>query len=140
MKRGEQAPADEQKRRRLMLAAHLDEIGAVVTSIDQGFLRFNRVGGLDTRVLMGQEVMVHGRRDLPGLIGSIPPHFQSPEERDNKINIEEMHVDVGLPPTEVAELVQVGDLISFVRPPVELMNASVCKSCKSCATSGTYTP
>jgi endoglucanase len=122
IKRGEQTPAEEQKRRRLMLAAHVDEIGAVVTSIDKDFLRFNRVGGLYSRVLMGQEVMVHGRRDLPGLIGSIPPHFQSPGERDDKINIEEMHVDVGLPPAEVAELVQVGDLISFARTPDELLN------------------
>jgi endoglucanase len=68
LKTGRQDVAEGKIRRKIMLAAHLDEIGAMVTQIDRGFLRFTRVGGLDDRVLMGQEVLVHGRLDLPGII------------------------------------------------------------------------
>lgn len=119
IKEGRQAG---QTRRKIMLAAHLDEIGAVVTQIDQGFLRFSQVGGLDDRVLMGQEVTVHGRRDLPGLIGSIPPHLLPPDQPNDKVDQSQMHIDVGLPPDQVGKLVQVGDVVSFARIPAELQN------------------
>ncbi len=112
-------------RRKIMLAAHLDELGAVVTKIDHSFMRFSRIGGLDNRVLMGQEVMVHGRRDLPGVIGSIPPHFLPAGHDNSTINPQELLVDVGLPPAEVAKQVQVGDLISFCRQPAELQNGLI---------------
>jgi endoglucanase len=105
-----------------MLAAHLDEIGAIVTTVEKGFLRFIQIGGLDSRVLMGQEVIVHGERDLPGLIGSIPPHFLPPGEPNNEVDQAKMHIDVGLPPRQVEKLVRIGDLISFVSPLLELKN------------------
>lgn len=111
-----------QQNRKVMLAAHLDEIGAIVTKIDRGFLRFARVGGLDDRLLMGQAVTVHGKRDLLGLIGSIPPHLLPPDQPNNTVNRNEMHIDVGLPPAQVEKLVQVGDLVSFARTPAELLN------------------
>ncbi len=117
IKEGEQ---NRESPRKIMLAAHLDEIGAVVTKIDKGFLRFSQVGGLDDRVLMGQEVMVHGRRNLPGIIGSTPPHLLSLNRSGNGVDQHEMHIDVGLPPRQVNRLVQVGDLVSFYRPPQEL--------------------
>jgi endoglucanase len=107
-------------RRKVMLAAHLDEIGMIVTKIDKGFLRFNQVGGLDDRVLMGQEVTIHAEQDLPGVIGSIPPHLL-PGHVD-KVNRRDMVIDVGLLPNEVEKLIRVGDLVSFARPPVELLN------------------
>jgi endoglucanase len=121
IKMGEQAPGEDEKRRKVMLAAHLDEIGAIVTKIDKGFLRFTQVGGLDGRVLMGQEVTVHGQRDLPGIIGSIPPHLLPPNQPNDKVDRAEMHIDVGLPPRQVEQLVHVGDLISFARTPAELL-------------------
>src|SRR6185503_1546892 len=72
IKEGQQQVPETGQRRKVMLAAHLDEIGAIVTKIDKGFLRFTQIGGLDDRILMGQEVLVHGQRDLPGIIGSVP--------------------------------------------------------------------
>ncbi|GAB4445284.1 MAG: M42 family metallopeptidase [Anaerolineae bacterium] len=122
LKPGEQTGS---QRRKIMLAAHLDEIGAVVTRLDEGFLRFSPVGGLDARVLMGQEVRVHGRRSLPGLIGSIPPHLQLPGSPKDTVNPDEFFIDVGLPPAEVNQLVRVGDLISFYREPVDLLSGLV---------------
>jgi endoglucanase len=122
IKRGTAAAQEpETPRHKIMLAAHLDEIGAVVTKIDKGFLRFSEIGGLDDRVLMGQEVTVHGRRDLPGLIGSVPPHLLPAGKKVDGVDQHEMHIDVGLPPDQVAQLVQIGDIISFRRTPTELL-------------------
>lgn len=108
-------------RPKLMLAAHMDEIGLRVTGIEKGFLRITRVGGTDRRVLPGREVVVHGRRDLPGVIGMRPPHVTPPDRRDKTLPWEEYFVDVGLP-EEVQALVRVGDPISFRREAVELKN------------------
>ncbi|MDM8528911.1 hypothetical protein QUF58_11980 [Anaerolineales bacterium HSG24] len=117
LKKGQQRHSP---RRKIMLAAHLDEVGAIVTKIEQGFVRFGEVGGLDDRVLMAQEVTVHAQRDLPGIIGSIPPHLLQ-GSRSN-VNHTDMVIDVGLSPSEAAELIQVGDLVSFACQPVELLN------------------
>jgi putative aminopeptidase FrvX len=116
---------DTDQRRKVMIAAHLDEIGAIVTKIDKGFIRFTQVGSLDDRILMGQPVMVHGKRDLPGLIGSIPPHLLADDRDRALVDLKRMHIDVGLPPAQVEELVQIGDLISFTRTPAELLNGLV---------------
>jgi endoglucanase len=125
IKEGAQLPAAGEPRRKIMLAAHLDEIGAVVTQLDRGVLRFSKVGGLDARVLMGQEVTVHGKRDLPGIIGSIPPHLLPADEPGDTVDPTKLHVDVGLPAADLKKLVQVGDLISFARTPAELLNGLV---------------
>lgn len=125
VKMGQQNDVDGRPRRKIMLAAHLDEIGAMVTKVDRGFLRFTEVGTLDDRVLMGQEVLVHAERDLPGIIASVPPHLLPPDRPANTVNHADMHIDVGLPPQQVEKLVQVGDVISFVREPVELQNGLV---------------
>jgi len=124
LKTGQQAASasTDADRRKIMLAAHLDEIGAIVTQIDRGFLRFTQVGGLDDRVLMGQEVIVHGQRSLPGLIGSISPHLLPADQSRNQVDQAKMHIDVGLPPRQVEKLVQVGDLVSFARAPDLLLN------------------
>jgi putative aminopeptidase FrvX len=104
----------------IMLAAHMDEIGLMVMSLDEGFIRFRSVGGFDDRVLIGQEVTVHGRRDLPGIIGSRPPHVLPPAERNKPIPMTDLLIDVGLPSDQLASLVRVGDLITFRRPLIEL--------------------
>jgi len=109
-------------RPKLMLAAHIDEIGLMVTGIEKGFLRITRVGGSDRRVLLGLEVTVHGRRDLPGIIAARPPHVLPAKERKKIVPWDKIFVDVGLPPEEVEQLVAVGDLISFRREMVSLKN------------------
>ncbi len=119
LKRGS---GEMEPRRRIMLAGHMDEIGLIVTVLDKGFLRFTEVGGFDVRTLMGQEVVVHGRRDLPGVIGSRPPHVLSQEERQTPVPMEELFIDVGLSSGQLAEAVRVGDLITIRRPFVELQN------------------
>ncbi|HDN80727.1 MAG TPA: M42 family peptidase [Chloroflexi bacterium] len=107
---------------RIMLAAHMDEVGLMVSEIEEGFIRFTTVGGVDTRILLGQEVIVYGRRPLPGVIGSRPPHVLSREERKKVIPREELFIDVGLSGEEVKELVRVGDFVAFVGKFTKLQN------------------
>ena len=96
-KRGADVPAG-----RIMLAAHMDEIGLIVTRLEKGFVRFAPVGGVDLGALPAQEVTVHGRDDLPGLIASRPPHVLSMEERGKPFTQAELFIDVGLPADALA--------------------------------------
>jgi putative aminopeptidase FrvX len=117
---GLQRGSGPEPRPRLMLAAHMDEIGMRVTGVAKGFLRITDISGTDRRVLPSAEVIVHGRRDLPGVVGMRPPHVLPPEKRDKPVPWEELFVDVGLPEEEVQQAVRVGDPISFRRELVEL--------------------
>ena len=116
LKRG----TDSEPRPARMLATHMDEIGLIVSELEEGFIHFQQVGGYDDRVLLGQEVVVHGRRDLPGIIGARPPHLLPRDERDKPIPYDKLLIDVGLAPEEVARLVRVGDLITMNRELIEL--------------------
>ncbi|MBN1146974.1 MAG: M20/M25/M40 family metallo-hydrolase [Anaerolineales bacterium] len=112
--------AGQQPRHRLLLAAHMDAIGLMVSEVFEGFLRLTSVGGVDLRVLPGQAVIVHGRKHLPGVIFQLPPHLRPPDSRDDTIRPEHLLVDVGLTPGEVQQLVRVGDLVSFAQSPLEM--------------------
>ncbi len=107
-------------RPRLLLAAHMDEIALMVKQVethnDQGFLRITNVGGIDIRHLYGQLVTVHGKRDLSGIVGSLPGKMLPPERKDKPFGWEDLCVDVGLPADEVEKLVSIGDFISFRQP------------------------
>ena len=124
LKRGQEN--DGQPRRSIMLAGHMDEIGLLVTKLEKGFLRFTNVGGFDSRVLLGQEVMVHGRRELPGIIGTRPPHVLSQEERGRIVPPDKMFIDVGLAAEELSQWVRVGDVITVRRSFTELSGGLVC--------------
>jgi len=113
-------------RRKVMLSAHMDEIGLMVTGIEKGFLRITKVAGSDARVMLGQEVVVHGQRELPGVVGSRPPHVLPPDKRDRVLPFDQLFVDVGLPETQVKRLVRVGDLISIRRAAFELKGGLFC--------------
>jgi len=114
-----------QPRRSIMLAGHMDEIGLLVTMLEKGFLRFTNVGGFDVRVLLGQEVTVHGRRDLPGIVGTRPPHVVSEEERGQVVPPDKMFIDVGLADEELSQRVRVGDVITLQRSFTELSGGLV---------------
>ncbi len=112
--------AGNQPPRRIMLASHMDQIGLMVAGVQRGFIRVAPLGGVDSTVLLGQEVIVHGRRALPGLVASTPPHLLKPGERDKIIPTDRLWIDVGLPPRQVERLVQIGDLVSLRREVVSL--------------------
>ncbi len=106
--------------RKIMLAAHMDEIGLMVRDVVDGFIFIHRISGVDARVMMAQPVMVHGRRPLPGLVSTVPPHLLKADARKKYPTFDELVIDVGLPAAEVAELVQIGDLITPDVPMIEL--------------------
>ena len=107
-------------RPKILIAAHMDAIGLMVTGINDGFLRLTNIGGLDARVLPGQPVLVHGRRNLPGVIVQPPAHLLPAEMRDGPVPLQYLLVDTGLKPRDVDRLVQIGDIISFAQQPLEL--------------------
>ena len=107
---------------KLMLEGHMDEIGLVVTSIDHGFIRFAGIGGYDVRVLPSQNVTVHCRKELPGVIGSRPPHVLRENDRGRATPMVDLFIDVGLPDARVREFVTVGDVITIDRKVTALRN------------------
>jgi putative aminopeptidase FrvX len=102
-------------RRSIMLAAHMDEIGLMVSGLEGAFIRFAPVGGVDLRTLVGQEVTVHGCQDLPGIVASRPPHVLSAEERSQAVPLERLFIDTGLTAEHLRQQVRVGDLITMRR-------------------------
>lgn len=109
-------------RRRIMLAGHMDEIGLMVTQLEGAFLRFTQVGGFDVRTLPGQEVTVHGRRQLHGIIGCRPPHVLSAADQGKVTPMEELFIDVGMEAEDLAKTVRTGDIVTLASGCVELKN------------------
>ena len=109
-----------------MIAAHMDEIGLMVKDIEEnGFLRFTSIGGVDPRTILGQEVIVHGKEDLFGVVGSKPPHLQDPEDANNSIKMEDMTIDIGLSKEDVEKYISIGDTITINRKLINLQNNRV---------------
>jgi endoglucanase len=103
--------------KKLMLSAHMDEISFMVRHIDdKGFLRFTTLGGFDPKTLTAQRVLVHTRSgDLVGVMGTKPIHLMSEEERRAGLKIDNFFIDLGLPRSEVAKKVRVGDTVTRER-------------------------
>jgi endoglucanase len=102
---------------KVMLAAHMDEIGLLVKTISkEGFIQFTKMGGIDDRVLLAQSVIVYTEKEqLHGIIGSKPPHIQKEEERKKVATYDELFIDVGAGSQEEAKKmgVKIGDAIGF---------------------------
>jgi putative aminopeptidase FrvX len=106
---------------RVMLSAHMDTIGFLVSQIDDdGFLRISPIGGFDARTLVMRRVLVQAKEDLVGLVSPMtkPIHLLTEEERKKSPKIEELFVDLMLPPDRVKELVSIGDPVSLYREPL----------------------
>lgn len=114
------ATTGAKKRPAILLAAHMDAIGLIVTSIQDGFLHVTGVGGIDARILPGCPVTVHGREDLPGVVVQPPARLLPASAKDGPVPLEYLLIDTGLPEKQVARLVRTGDLVSFATEPVEL--------------------
>ena len=96
---------------KIMIEAHCDEIGLIVTSVtEEGFIRFASVGGIDQRVLPSLEVVVHGKKDIPGVIGIKPDRMI---ESGKTVSIKDMAVDTGLDADTVKKNIFVGDSITM---------------------------
>lgn len=115
--------------KRVMVAAHMDEIGFIVTHIDEnGFLRFHPLGGFDPKTLTAQRVIIHGKKDLIGVMGSKPIHVMTAEEKTKLPKLTDYFIDLGMNKSEVEKWVQVGDPITRERALIEMGDCVNCKS------------
>lgn len=105
----------------LLLEAHLDQIGFIVTRVEEGFLRFSKIGGIDARWLPATPVVIHAAGDYPGIITSVPPHLAG-DGSDHSIKIENLLIDTGFTAETAAKLFAPGDIVTFAAKPVELQN------------------
>jgi tetrahedral aminopeptidase len=105
----------------VMVAAHMDEIGFIVTHVDDdGFIRFHPLGGFDPKTLTSQRVIIHGKKDIIGVMGCKPIHLMKPEERTKAMPIEDYFIDTGRPKKELDKIIQVGDSITRERGLIEM--------------------
>ncbi len=113
-------------RRKVMVAAHIDEISMMVSDVDErGFIRFAPLGGIDPRILLAQETIIHGRKQVYGVVGTKPPHLISDEEKKKPMEIDKLYIDTGMSRDQLASLVEVGDTITFKHHWTELQNGLV---------------
>jgi len=111
--------------RRLLVMGHIDEIGLIVTHIDDdGYVWFREVGGWDAQILVGQRVVLDTRDGtVPGVIGKKPIHLLRGDERKKVAEVRDLHIDIGARDGEEArKLVRIGDVAVIDAEPVELPN------------------
>lgn len=108
-KRGAKAAGNK-----LMLCAHMDEVGLIVKSVtDEGYLKFGCVGGIDRRILLGKRVVV-GEKAIPGVIGLKAIHLTTAEERKKVPKLTDLYIDIGAKDREDAlAQVELGDICTF---------------------------
>lgn len=107
--------------KKAMVAAHMDEIGFIVTHIDDdGFVRFHTLGGFDPKTLTAQRVIIHGKKQVMGVMGSKPIHLMKPEERNKAPHIQDYFIDTGMPKKQVDSLVSIGNPITRERDLIEM--------------------
>ncbi len=125
IKRGSRNPENK----RVMVAAHMDEIGFIVTHIDEkGFVKFHSLGGFDPKTLTSQRVIIHGKKDLLGVMGSKPIHVMSSEEKNKMPKLTDYFIDLGMSKEEVDKYIEIGNPITRER---ELIEMGDCVNCKS---------
>ena len=115
--------------KRVMIAAHMDEIGFMVTHIDEkGFIYFHTLGGFDPKTLTAQRVIIHGKKDIVGVMGSKPIHLMNAADRAKVPTIKDFFIDTGRTKKELEKLVSVGDTITRERKMIEMGDCLNCKS------------
>lgn len=115
--------------KKVMIGAHMDEIGFIVTHIDEkGFLRFHTLGGFDPKTLTAQRVLIHGKKDIVGVMASKPIHVMTSDERNKVSKITDYFIDTGMPKEEVEKYIEIGNPITREREFIEMGNCVNCKS------------
>lgn len=119
-------PSNRKNAKKLMIEAHLDRIGLMVKRIDEnGFVEFEKVGGIDERILPSAEVIILGKEKLFGVIGAKSPHLRFGDDEDKRPEIKDMLIDVGLNKKEAEKVLEPGDFILFKSKLTRLINNRV---------------
>lgn len=120
----------EEGKPHIMLDAHIDEIGFIVTYItDNGFLKISNCGGIDRRLLLAQqvEILCSDGRKIFGVITSTPPHLETDDKKAPKL--EDIYVDIGMPKDKVEDIVSLGDRVVILNQPCVLLDDMVTSKC-----------
>lgn len=116
--------------RHILLDAHIDEIGFVVTDITaDGFLKIAPCGGVDPKMALGYEVSVWGKKELRGVISTLPPHLQSDSDGKTVPEIKDLSVDLAMSREEISKYVSLGDRVTFRRNFTPLLGDRISASC-----------
>ncbi len=117
------------KNKRVMIGAHMDEIGFIVTHIDdKGFVYFHTLGGFDPKTLTAQRVIIHGKEDVIGVMGSKPIHLMSTQDRAKTPIIKDYFIDTGRDKNDLEKIISIGDTITRDRKLIEMGDCLNCKS------------
>ncbi len=108
-----------------LFTAHMDQVSMLVERVDDEGYLYTLMPGIDPRITISQEVTVWGRRALRGVVGMIPPHFLTEEERNLPIPRDKIFIDVGLSPEEVKDQVPVGTPCTWAAKPARLLGSRV---------------
>ena len=111
---------------KMILDAHIDEIGLIVTGIENGFLHFGTLGGVDPRILPALQVKVLTNPPIRGLIDSLPPHALKADEMEKPFDIEKLTIDIGMTQEEAEAAVALGTPVVFDVEPVMLGENRLC--------------
>ena len=115
--------------KKVMIAAHMDEIGFIVTHIDdKGFVYFHTLGGFDPKTLTAQRVIIHGKEDVIGVMGSKPIHLMNAADRLKVPTIKDFFIDTGLSKSQLEKIIEVGSTITRERKLIEMGDCINCKS------------
>jgi endoglucanase len=115
--------------KKVAVAAHMDEISFIVTHIDdEGFIRFHTLGGFDPKTLTAQRVIIHGDKDIMGVMGTKPIHVMSADERNKAPQTKDFFIDTGLSGKDVKKWIPIGSPITRER---ELIEMGECVNSKS---------
>lgn len=107
--------------KKVMVAAHMDEISFIVTHIDEdGFVRFHTLGGFDPKTLTAQRVIIHGTEDVVGVMGSKPVHIMTADERNKAPQTKDYFIDTGYTVEELKKKIHVGAPITRERELIEM--------------------
>lgn len=116
--------------RKIMIAAHIDEIGLMITDIlDDGFLSFTTIGGINPASLVAQDVLLCGKNNIRGVIGIKPPHITAREDMKKAPKIGDLYIDIGMSKDNAKKVVSIGDMATIYRKAMSLDNDMV--TCKA---------
>lgn len=118
-----------ESKKSIMLMAHSDEVFLMITEVmSNGFLKF--IGnGIDPKTLVSHEVVIHGKKQIDGIIGIKPPHLMTDEEKEKSVTIDGLLIDTGYSKEKLQEIVNIGDYVTLKRDFYELLNNNV--TCKA---------
>lgn len=140
IKRSTRPLEDGERRAKILVDAHLDEIGMIVTDIKEGgFLTVTNIGGIDPALLQASDVCIYGKEKIFGVISSTPPHLSGPDDRNKHKNVGDLYIDTGYSKEELEKIVRLGTPVGFAPVYKELMNGKLSgkafddKACAACA-------